>query len=129
MLYLLLQAKNEQVARELCDSRAASSRNQLERSKVGGLVAGEDGRAVIPLVVRGDVTGSVEVLVELLRSKQPEELELNVVATGVGGVTEGDVEMAASTGGEGHYTTTCTQLNGIMLVPDFFDELVNGVLK
>ena len=89
----------------MCDSRAASSRDQLERSKVGGLVAGEDGRAVIPLVVRGDVTGSVEVLVELLRSRQPEELELNVVATGVGGVSEGDVEMAASTGGEGHCTT------------------------
>lgn len=54
---------------------------------------------MVPLVVRGDVAGSVEVLVELLQSRQPEELELNVIHTGVGSVTEGDIEMTASTGG------------------------------
>ncbi len=69
---------------------------------------------MVPLVVRGDVMGSVEVLVELLRSKQPAEFELSVVCTGVGSVSEGDVEMAHSTGGKSHcgHVTSC---NGMYL--------------
>ena len=35
-------------------------------------------------------------LVDVLRTRQPEQVGLNVIHTGVGVVTESDVEMAAS---------------------------------
>lgn len=53
----------------------------------------------VPLLVKGDVMGSVEALVTLLVSRQPQELSLKVVHTGVGPVSEGDIEMAVSTKG------------------------------
>ncbi len=99
-VFVLLQVHNEQIARELCDSRAAQARSKLEKKKKKRLLVNSgDGKPVVPLVVRGDVVGSLEVLVELLGARQPEELELSVVSTGVGDVTEGDLDMAQSTGG------------------------------
>lgn len=50
--------------------------------------------------MKGDVWGSVDALIGILQSKQPEHMKLNVVSTGVGGVSDGDVEMASSIGGE-----------------------------
>ena len=52
------------------------------------------------VVVKGDVVGSVEVLVSVLETRQPEGVAVRVVHSGVGPVTEGDVEMASSTGSE-----------------------------
>ena len=96
------QAESEQEAREVCESRVTASRAEQDLVKLGHtpLGEGQEERDVVPLVVRGDVAGSVEVLVELLQSRQPEQLDLSVVQTGVGGVTESDVETAASAGGK-----------------------------
>jgi translation initiation factor IF-2 len=54
---------------------------------------------VVPLIVKGDVTGSVEALVQLLESCQPKQININVMHSGVGGVTENDVMMANSING------------------------------
>ena len=53
----------------------------------------------VPLVVKGDVWGSVEALIGILKSKQPSLMKLDIVHTGVGGVTDSDIDMAVSTGG------------------------------
>ena len=53
----------------------------------------------VPLLVKGDVMGSVEALVSLLVSRQPQELFLKVIHSGVGAISEGDVEMAISVKG------------------------------
>ena len=54
----------------------------------------------IGVVVKGDVVGSVEVVVDVLEKRQPEGLLVRVVQSGVGPVSESDVDMAASTGSE-----------------------------
>ena len=93
----------------MCESRATASRAEQDLVKLGHtpLGEGQEERDVVPLVVRGDVAGSVEVLVELLQSRQPEQLDLSIIHTGVGGVTESDVETAASAGGEATLVRTC----------------------
>ncbi len=54
---------------------------------------------VVPLIVKGDVWGSVEALIGILKSKQPELMKLSVIHAGVGVVSDSDVEMASSVGG------------------------------
>jgi len=59
----------------------------------------EESEDVIPLIVKGDVMGSVEALVAILESRQPKQKILKVIHTGVGGVTDTDVDMAFATKG------------------------------
>lgn len=53
----------------------------------------------VPLVVRGDVAGSVEALVGILTSRQPQGIQLRVVQSGVGPISDGDMDMAISAKG------------------------------
>ena len=48
------------------------------------------------LVVKGDVDGSVEAAVSELQKIQHPEVRVNVIHTGVGGITESDVMLAAA---------------------------------
>ncbi len=50
------------------------------------------------LVMKGDVQGSVEALVGELGRIQHPEVRVNVIHTGVGGITENDVNLAAASG-------------------------------
>jgi translation initiation factor IF-2 len=51
------------------------------------------------LVVKGDVQGSVEAIVGELSKIDHTEVRVNVIHSGVGGVTENDVMLAAASGG------------------------------
>ena len=64
------------------------------------------GTIVVPLIVKGDVAGSVEALVEVIKSRNPENFELKIIQSGVGAVNESDVEMAASSKGKDHVINT-----------------------
>jgi translation initiation factor IF-2 len=48
------------------------------------------------IVLKGDVQGSVEALLGELQKIQHPEVRVNVIHTGVGGVTEGDVNLASA---------------------------------
>src|SRR5207302_8042401 len=48
------------------------------------------------LVVKGDVQGSVEALLGELQKIQHSEVRVNVIHSGVGGITENDVNLAAA---------------------------------
>ena len=61
--------------------------------------SGEGGEGV-GVVVKGDMVGSVEVVVQVLEKRQPEGAAVRVIHSGVGAVTDSDVELAASTGSE-----------------------------
>jgi translation initiation factor IF-2 len=50
------------------------------------------------LVVKGDVQGSVEALLGELQKIQHSEVRVNVIHSGVGGITENDVNLAAASG-------------------------------
>src|SRR6185436_16627541 len=56
------------------------------------------GLKVFPLVVKGDVQGSVEAIGQALESLGTKEVAARIIHSGVGGVTESDVTLAASSG-------------------------------
>ena len=51
-----------------------------------------------PLVVKGDVQGSVEAIVSAVNKISTDEIRVRVLHSGVGAITESDVTLAASTG-------------------------------
>jgi len=51
-----------------------------------------------PMVVKGDVQGSVEAIVNAVNKISTDEIRVRVLHSGVGAITESDVTLAASTG-------------------------------
>ena len=78
---------------------ATSRKEQLNKTTQSHEYVKEGGRIFVPVVVKGDVMGSVEAVIEVLMSRQPEGVELNVIHSGVGPITESDVETASATNG------------------------------
>lgn len=52
----------------------------------------------LPLVIKGDVHGSVEVLADALMKLSTSEVKVNIIHRGVGAVTESDVLLASASG-------------------------------
>jgi translation initiation factor IF-2 len=52
----------------------------------------------LPLLIKGDVDGSVEVLAETLSAIEHDEVRVRIVHKGVGGITESDILLAATSG-------------------------------
>jgi translation initiation factor IF-2 len=98
--------ENERRARELAQQRAERLRREaMAKQRTGGvsldklfeqLQAG--GVADLNIVLKGDVQGSVEAIVSELGKIQHPEVRVNVIHTGVGGITENDVNLAAASG-------------------------------
>jgi len=61
--------------------------------------AAEDGITVLPLVVKADVTGSIEAIKHELAKIEHENAAIRIVSTGVGAVGETDVKTAQAVGG------------------------------
>jgi len=93
--------ENEARAREITDYRqrklrevkaaGAGSRGSLEKMMSQ---LGDEGAKEFPLIIKGDVQGSVEAITSALEKISTEEVEARVVHAGVGGVTESDVTLA-----------------------------------
>jgi len=56
------------------------------------------GRKEFPLVIKGDVQGSIEAIVGALEKLSTEEVAARVIFAGAGGITESDVTLADSSG-------------------------------
>jgi len=56
----------------------------------------EDDLSDLPLLIKGDVHGSIEVLSDALMKLSTDEVKVNIVLKGVGGITESDVLLAAA---------------------------------
>jgi translation initiation factor IF-2 len=92
--------ENEKRAREIADFRQEKLRsNRLARQQAAKLdnmfesmTAGD--RQVLNLVIKADVRGSLEALQGALADLGNDEVKVNVVSGGVGGLTESDVTLA-----------------------------------
>jgi translation initiation factor IF-2 len=99
--------ENEREARDLAQKRAERlRREQLATRPTSGvtlenlfetLQAGEV--RDLNLVVKGDVQGSVEAIQSELGKIQHAEVRVNVIHSGVGGITDNDVMLASASGG------------------------------
>jgi len=100
----LTVVENDERAREVAtyrmekanDKRTAAPLASLE-NMFSALKAKE---AVIeyPVVIRGDVQGSTEAIVNALNRLSTDEIKVRVLQSGVGAITEGDVTLAQATG-------------------------------
>ncbi|MDP6473450.1 MAG: translation initiation factor IF-2, partial [Alphaproteobacteria bacterium] len=95
--------ENERRAREISEFRGkrlrevASARgaSQVSVEQMFSQADG-DGLQRLPLVIKGDVHGSVEAVNSALENLSTEEVAVQVLHAGVGGITESDVILAAA---------------------------------
>ena len=87
-------------AREITDYRTRKRRQTLGSAGTARTLEQmmqqlkETGRKEFPLLVKGDVQGSVEAIAGALRKLGTDEVEARIVHSGVGGITESDVSLA-----------------------------------
>jgi translation initiation factor IF-2 len=96
--------ENEARAREITDYRARARRKRLAVAGQRGSLEQmmnqlkAAGTKEFPLLVKGDVQGSVEAIVAALDKLGTDEVRARIIHAGVGGITESDVGLAATSG-------------------------------
>jgi translation initiation factor IF-2 len=92
--------ESEGRAREITDYRTRKRRQTLGSAGTARTLEQmmqqlkEAGRKEFPLLVKGDVQGSVEAIAGALRKIGNDEVEARIIHSGVGGVTESDIALA-----------------------------------
>ncbi|MDE0377922.1 MAG: translation initiation factor IF-2, partial [Rhodospirillales bacterium] len=95
--------ENERRAREVSEFRQARAREKevargapLSLEQLFSEIQEKEGKSELPLVIKADVQGSVEALVGALGRLGTDEVAVRVLHSGVGGITESDVTLAAA---------------------------------
>jgi len=91
--------QDERFAREAAAQRSAQTRDSRlakQSTKLENVFStmGQGEQKSVNLVIKADVQGSVEALRDSLTKLSNEEVRVNVVASGVGGITESDAVLA-----------------------------------
>ncbi len=104
----VLVVADERKAREAADQRKSSAREgrlaERQAAKLQNLFDQMGDGAVgdqqaVNLVIKADVQGSAEALRDALTKLSNEEVKVNVVSSGVGGITESDASLAQASNG------------------------------
>lgn len=100
----LLVLESERKAREVAEFRSQRSREtehkRQQAAKLDQMFANMEAGEVahLNLVLKTDVRGTLEALSAALLKLATEEVRVNIIASGVGGITESDATLASSTG-------------------------------
>lgn len=90
--------ENEAKAREVSDFRQRRIRETqaaaMKKSALENMFAQSGEIKELPIVIKGDVQGSVEALIGTLQKLGNEEVSVRVLHSGVGGINESDVTLA-----------------------------------
>jgi len=96
--------ESDKVAREIGLKRQRLKREQ-DQKQVHHITLDEIAKQIsiggvkeLPLIVKGDVDGSVEALSDSFMKLSTEEVKVRVIHTGVGGISESDVLLATASG-------------------------------
>src|SRR3984885_3564763 len=97
----LLVVESERKAREVATHRQSKSRDVKLAAKATNMqdvfsTMGESKADLVQILVKADVQGSAEALRDSLNGLSTAEVAVNIVASGVGGLTESDVTLAAA---------------------------------
>jgi translation initiation factor IF-2 len=95
--------EDERLAKDVAQQRDAKRRETRLVGQAGNRMedimaqmgAGE-AQLSLPLIIKADVHGSVQALREALTALSNEQIRINVLAAGVGGITESDAQLAAT---------------------------------
>lgn len=97
-------APDEKRAREIADFRRDRSQEQRvalqQAAKLDNMFANlrEGEKRVMKIVLKADVRGSLEAISQALAEIGNDEVSVNVLGSGVGGITESDINMALTYG-------------------------------
>jgi translation initiation factor IF-2 len=95
---------DERKAKEIAEVRQTKARQErMSRQQAAKLEnmftdMGADQVSKLNLVVKTDVRGSLEAIISALHDFATDEVAVDIVASGVGGITESDVNLALTTG-------------------------------
>jgi len=95
--------ENEKAARDIAEYRARRIREQnviasaRTMDSLFGQAAGTNAKE-LPVIVKGDVQGSVEAIVGSLAKVSGEEVAVRTLFSGVGAITESDITLSKATG-------------------------------
>ena len=99
------QAMDAAAAAEIANSRQRLDREKQMRIRERGVKLGDFGALVaagqvsrLPLVIKGDVDGSVQALADALEQLGTDEVQVEIVHRGVGAINESDVLLAQTSG-------------------------------
>ena len=79
---------------------AKDKANAVKRSSLEELFArrDENKKLVLPVILRADVQGSVEAITDMLRDINTDKASVDILSSGVGQITEGDIRLATASG-------------------------------
>lgn len=94
-----LVVKDEGEARDITEFRAQKQKDELnlaraETKRANLFQQNDNNQKVLAVIIKGDVQGSVEAIKTSLEKLQNEEVSVNILHTGVGGITESDISLA-----------------------------------
>ncbi len=97
----IVVAESERKAREVALYRQGKFRDvklAKQAAAVGDVFSqmGEEKAGVIAVMIKADVQGSAEALRDALSKLSTDEVQVKVIASGVGGITASDVQLAAA---------------------------------
>jgi translation initiation factor IF-2 len=96
--------ESEAKARELAEYREAKLKEKINMTTARTLDSlmtqiKDASKKFLPVVIKGDVQGSVEAISVALAKLGNEEVQVQVVHSGAGGITESDINLAEASGG------------------------------
>lgn len=99
---ILIAVKTDKEAREYANKRHEYNR-QKELSKSTKVSIDELGAKIkegnlkaLPVILKADVQGSLEALKASLEKLRNDEIKVNIIHSGVGGITQSDIELASA---------------------------------
>jgi translation initiation factor IF-2 len=99
---VMVTQNSEKEAKEIADKRAEHARHkELSKStkvtidELSGLIA-EGKIKALPVIIKADVGGSLEAIKGSLEKIKNDEVKVNVIHSGVGGITESDLSLASA---------------------------------
>lgn len=100
-----LVVEDERKARELAELRQDKTRQEKvsrqQAAKLENMFATFDGgeeKGKLPVLIKADVRGSLEAILSSLADIGNEEVEVEVIGSGVGGINESDINLAITSG-------------------------------
>jgi translation initiation factor IF-2 len=100
-----LQVMEADAAAEVSQNRSRLEREKQLRVKERGLKLGDfsqlvadGGEGLLPLVIKGDVDGSVQAVSDALEQLSTSEVQVEIIHRGVGAVNESDILLAETAG-------------------------------
>ncbi len=100
----LTVVENEARAREVAayrEEKANSKRTTSPQASIDTMFSALKAKEAViefPVVIKADVQGSTEAIVNALNRLSTDEIKVRVLSSGVGAITEGDVTLAQATG-------------------------------